>query len=87
MRTPMRIVFSLLALVSALLTVGCGTLQSYSGERLSKEETALITIGFGGSAEIVAVDGQEPGFGNYKVEVLPGAHAVSARVVEGYQGG
>ena len=73
---------------SGLLTAGCGTLQAYTGERLTREETALIKVGFkfgGDRAEIVAVDGQALGSSNDKAEVLPGGHTVSARLIRSEQ--
>ena len=87
MTRPTRILFSIVAVMGVILTAGCGTLQAYPGQRLTKEETALITLGFAAGVEILAVDGQELGIDKVKVEVLPGAHAVSARVVQAYQGG
>ncbi len=87
MTRPTRILFSLVAVMGVILPAGCGTLQAYSGERLSKDQTALIEVGPWTSAEILAVDDQEVGFGENKVEVLPGSHAISARVVQGYEGG
>lgn len=87
MTRPTRILFSIVVAMGVVLTTGCGTLQAYPGQRLTKEETALITLAFAAGAEIVAVDGQELGVYKWNVEVLPGAHAVRARVVQAYEGG
>ena len=83
MTHALKITVSLVLLVAVSVLSGCGTTQAYRGEARSPDQVAIIKPGLkaGPKAEIISVDGRKLGSDEDKVEVLPGRHTISARVI------
>lgn len=83
MKHTLKIAVSLVLLVAVSVLSGCGTMQAYPGEARSPDQVAIIKPGhrFGPNAEIISIDGRKLGSGEDRVEVLPGRHTISARVI------
>ena len=81
MTHSLKITVSLVLLV--LVLSGCGTMQAYPGEARSPDQVAIIKPSYkaGPKVEILSVDSRKLESGKDKVEVLPGRHTISARII------
>ena len=75
--------FCMILLIGSIFLNSCQTMQLYTGDRLPKEEVAIIKPNMEGwfrNTWISEIDGKPVGITNTKVEVLPGVHTLRIKV-------
>ncbi len=75
--------FYVILLIGSIFLNGCQTMQLYTGDRLPREEVAIIKTNMESwfrNTWISEIDGKPVGIMNTKVEVLPGVHTVRIKV-------
>lgn len=72
----------------AWLLAGCTTMQAYEGPKKASHETAVIKSNpLRDGAFVQQINGKNLGFIDGSVEVLPGLHSLTIRVLIGFGGG
>ena len=83
MLRALKITVPLVLLLAVTALTGCGTMRAYSGEALAPDQVAIIKPSYtsGAKVYILSVDQRDLEFGSDKIEVLPGHHTITAKVM------